>query len=204
VLYPGGVNLKLGEYGNTRSSARRKGTGQAPKEACFQLWDTDPDKYRRLMTSGLSCAYAVPAAYTKLGEVGKALLDGEGGAALCASMAGKCEKPGASLADVSFGTFAGSSASCIGSLFTCYGYPTDDTEAGIGSALKKAKKEEQGAEREAEENEAGEAVAETADYASFSLEQLKDACRAKGLPVGGTKPALRARLEAAAAAPPPQ
>ena len=40
------------------------------------------------------------------------------------------------------------------------------------------------------------------DYASFSLAQLKDACRAKGLPVGGTKAVLRARLEAAP--PPPQ
>jgi hypothetical protein len=35
------------------------------------------------------------------------------------------------------------------------------------------------------------------DYAPLSLAQLKDACRAKGLPVGGTKAALRARLEAA-------
>jgi hypothetical protein len=43
---------------------------------------------------------------------------------------------------------------------------------------------------------------EIVDYASFSLAQLKDACRAKGLPVGGTKAVLRARLEAAA--PPPQ
>jgi hypothetical protein len=41
------------------------------------------------------------------------------------------------------------------------------------------------------------------DYASHSLAQLKDACRAKGLPVGGTKVVLRARLEAAAP-PPPQ
>ena len=39
-------------------------------------------------------------------------------------------------------------------------------------------------------------------YGSLSLAQLKDACRAKGLPVGGTKAVLRARLEAAA--PPPQ
>ena len=37
---------------------------------------------------------------------------------------------------------------------------------------------------------------------TYSLVQLKDACRAKGLPVGGTKAVLRARLEAAA--PPPQ
>jgi hypothetical protein len=39
-------------------------------------------------------------------------------------------------------------------------------------------------------------------YGNSSLAQLKDACRAKGLPVpvGGTKAALRARLEAAAAA----
>ena len=35
-------------------------------------------------------------------------------------------------------------------------------------------------------------------YGSHSLAQLKDACRAKGLPVGGTKAALRARPEAAA------
>jgi hypothetical protein len=35
------------------------------------------------------------------------------------------------------------------------------------------------------------------DYASHSLAQLKDACRTKGLPVGGTKAVLRARLEAA-------
>ena len=35
-------------------------------------------------------------------------------------------------------------------------------------------------------------------YSSLSLAQLKDACRAKGLPVGGAKKAvLRARLEAA-------
>jgi hypothetical protein len=40
------------------------------------------------------------------------------------------------------------------------------------------------------------------DYGSHSLAQLKDACRAKGLPVGGTKAVLRARLEAAA--PPPR
>jgi hypothetical protein len=49
--------------------------------------------------------------------------------------------------------------------------------------------------------EEGEFVA-VEDYASHSLAQLKDACRAKGLPVGGTKAVLRARLEAAA--PPPQ
>ncbi len=42
------------------------------------------------------------------------------------------------------------------------------------------------------------------DYASHSLAQLKDACRAKGLPVGGTKAVLRVRLEAAAPPPPPQ
>ena len=36
------------------------------------------------------------------------------------------------------------------------------------------------------------------DYGTYSLAQLKDACRAKGLPVGGTKAVLRARLEAAA------
>jgi hypothetical protein len=39
------------------------------------------------------------------------------------------------------------------------------------------------------------------DYGSHSLAQLKDACRAKGLPVGGTKAVLRARLEAAALPP---
>jgi hypothetical protein len=49
--------------------------------------------------------------------------------------------------------------------------------------------------------EEGEVVA-VEDYASHSLAQLKDACRAKGLPVGGTKEVLRAQLEAAA--PPPQ
>ena len=42
---------------------------------------------------------------------------------------------------------------------------------------------------------------EFVDYASHSLAQLKDACRAKGLPVGGTKAVLRARLEAAARRP---
>jgi hypothetical protein len=36
---------------------------------------------------------------------------------------------------------------------------------------------------------------------SSSRAQLKGACRAKGLPVGGTKAVLRARLEAAAAPP---
>ena len=40
------------------------------------------------------------------------------------------------------------------------------------------------------------------DYGTYSLAQLNDACRAKGLPVGGTKSVLRARLEAAT--PPPQ
>jgi hypothetical protein len=35
------------------------------------------------------------------------------------------------------------------------------------------------------------------DYAADSLAQLKGACRAKGLPVGGTKAVLRARIEAA-------
>jgi hypothetical protein len=34
------------------------------------------------------------------------------------------------------------------------------------------------------------------EYGSHSLAQLKDACRAKGLPVGGTKVVLRQRLEA--------
>jgi hypothetical protein len=48
----------------------------------------------------------------------------------------------------------------------------------------------------------GEPLGEFVDYAPFSLAQLKDACRAKGLPVGGTKAVLRARLEAAAALPP--
>ena len=43
---------------------------------------------------------------------------------------------------------------------------------------------------------------EIVDYAPLSLAQLKDVCRAKGLPVGGTKAVLRARLEAAT--PPPQ
>jgi hypothetical protein len=43
---------------------------------------------------------------------------------------------------------------------------------------------------------------EFVDYASLSLAQLKDACREKGLPVGGTKAVLRARLEAAAPLPP--
>ena len=47
---------------------------------------------------------------------------------------------------------------------------------------------------------AGEGVI-AVDYGSHSLAQLKDACRAKGLPVGGTKAVLRARLEAAAAPP---
>jgi hypothetical protein len=41
------------------------------------------------------------------------------------------------------------------------------------------------------------------DYASLWLAQLKDACRAKGLPVGGTKGVVRARLPAAAAPQPP-
>jgi hypothetical protein len=47
------------------------------------------------------------------------------------------------------------------------------------------------------------AADEPLDYGSCSLAQLNDACRAKGLPVGGTKAVLRARLEAAAL-PPPQ
>jgi hypothetical protein len=34
------------------------------------------------------------------------------------------------------------------------------------------------------------------DYASHSLKQLQDACRAKGLATGGTEAVLRARLEA--------
>jgi hypothetical protein len=50
--------------------------------------------------------------------------------------------------------------------------------------------------------EEGKFVDYEALYGSLSLAQLKDACRAKGLPVGGTKAELRARLEAAA--PPPQ
>ena len=48
---------------------------------------------------------------------------------------------------------------------------------------------------------ADEPLGEFVDYAPLSLAQLKDACRAKGLPVGGTKAVLRARLEAAAAPP---
>jgi ankyrin repeat protein len=44
----------------------------------------------------------------------------------------------------------------------------------------------------------GGAAGEPPDYGTYSLAQLKDACRAKGLPVGGTKAVLRARLEAAA------
>jgi hypothetical protein len=48
----------------------------------------------------------------------------------------------------------------------------------------------------------GEAAGEPPDYGTYSLAQLKGACRVKGLPVGGTKAVLRARLEAAA--PPPQ
>jgi hypothetical protein len=47
------------------------------------------------------------------------------------------------------------------------------------------------------------AAGEPPDYGTHSLAQLKDACREKGLPVGGTKAVLRARLEAAAP-PPPQ
>ena len=35
------------------------------------------------------------------------------------------------------------------------------------------------------------------NYGSHSLAQLRAACRAQGLPVGGTKAALRVRLEAA-------
>ena len=42
---------------------------------------------------------------------------------------------------------------------------------------------------------------EFVDYGTYSLAQLKDACRTKGLPVGGTKAVLRARLEAAARRP---
>ena len=49
--------------------------------------------------------------------------------------------------------------------------------------------------------EEGEFVDYEALYRSLSLAQLKDACRAKGLPVGGTKAVLRARLEAAAPLP---
>jgi hypothetical protein len=41
------------------------------------------------------------------------------------------------------------------------------------------------------------AADEPPDYGTHSLAQLKGACRAKGLPVGGTKAVLRARLEAA-------
>jgi hypothetical protein len=39
-------------------------------------------------------------------------------------------------------------------------------------------------------------VAAVVDYTHLSLAQLNDACRAKGLPVGGTKAVLLARLEA--------
>ena len=35
----------------------------------------------------------------------------------------------------------------------------------------------------------------TDEYAGLSLTELKGACQAKGLPVGGTKLVLRARLE---------
>jgi hypothetical protein len=42
----------------------------------------------------------------------------------------------------------------------------------------------------------GEPLGEFVDCGTYSLAQLKDACRAKGLPVGGTKAVLRARLEA--------
>jgi hypothetical protein len=42
------------------------------------------------------------------------------------------------------------------------------------------------------------AFAVVVDYGTYSPAQLKDACRAKGLPVGGTTAVLRARLEAAA------
>ena len=35
----------------------------------------------------------------------------------------------------------------------------------------------------------------TDEYAGLSLTELKGACRAKGLPLGGTKLVLRARLE---------
>jgi hypothetical protein len=39
------------------------------------------------------------------------------------------------------------------------------------------------------------AADEPPDYSTYSPAQLKDACRAKGLPVGGSKAVLRARLE---------
>jgi hypothetical protein len=50
---------------------------------------------------------------------------------------------------------------------------------------------------------AGEEVefAVVVNYGTYSLAQLNDACRTKGLPVGGTKAVLRARLEAAALSP---
>jgi hypothetical protein len=49
---------------------------------------------------------------------------------------------------------------------------------------------------------AGEEGEFVVDYGTYSLAQLNDACRAKGLPVGGTKAVLRARLKAAVAPPP--
>jgi hypothetical protein len=52
-----------------------------------------------------------------------------------------------------------------------------------------------------EEEEGGDTGDVAVDYGSHSLAQLKDACRAKGLPVGGTKAVLRSRLEAADDAP---
>jgi hypothetical protein len=42
---------------------------------------------------------------------------------------------------------------------------------------------------------------EFVDYVTYSLAQLKDACRAKGLPVGGTKAVLRERLKSAVSLP---
>ena len=58
-----------------------------------------------------------------------------------------------------------------------------------------------GAEEEDDDEEEAEKQKDTVlavvDYCSHSLVQLKDACRARGLPVGGTKAALKARLEAA-------
>ena len=45
------------------------------------------------------------------------------------------------------------------------------------------------------EVESGATEDEGIDYAGFSVKELKAACRDKGLPVGGTKAALRDRLE---------
>jgi hypothetical protein len=49
--------------------------------------------------------------------------------------------------------------------------------------------------RKRNEVESGATEDEGIDYAGFSVKELKAACRDKGLPVGGTKAALRDRLE---------